>query len=47
MRHSGLSAAEIVHEALAIAAGIDIYTNSNLTVEELPCQTTSLNKSVS
>jgi ATP-dependent HslUV protease subunit HslV len=35
--HSGLSAGEIVREALAIAAGIDIYTNSSLTVEELPC----------
>ena len=33
--------------AVAIAAGIDIYTNSNLTVEELPCLTTGLNKSVS
>ncbi len=41
LRHSGLSAAEIVRESLAIAAGIDIYTNSQLTVEEIPCQTTS------
>ena len=41
MKHSGLSAAEVVRESLAIASGIDIYTNSNLTVEELPCQTTS------
>jgi ATP-dependent HslUV protease subunit HslV len=44
-RHSGLSAAEIVRESLAIAAGIDIYTNSQLTVEELPCQTTSASAS--
>jgi ATP-dependent HslUV protease subunit HslV len=28
--------AEIVREALTIAAGIDIYTNTHLTVEELP-----------
>ena len=41
MNHSALSAAEIVRESLAIAGGIDIYTNLNLTVEELPCQTTS------
>ena len=34
--HSTLSAAEIVRESLKIAAGIDIYTNENLTVEELP-----------
>lgn len=34
--HSSLSAAEIVRESLAIAGGIDIYTNTNLTVEELP-----------
>lgn len=37
--HSNLSAAEIVRESLNIAAGIDIYTNGNLTVEELPCAT--------
>jgi ATP-dependent HslUV protease subunit HslV len=37
--HSTLPAAEIVRESLKIAAGIDIYTNENLTVEELPCQT--------
>jgi ATP-dependent HslUV protease subunit HslV len=39
--HSSLSAAEIVRESLAIAGGIDIYTNTNLTVEELPCLSTS------
>ena len=37
--HSPLSASEIVRESLKIAAGIDIYTNEHLTVEELPCQT--------
>jgi ATP-dependent HslUV protease subunit HslV len=30
-----MSAAEIAHEALSIAAGIDIYTNDKITVEEL------------
>jgi ATP-dependent HslUV protease, peptidase subunit HslV len=34
-----LPAAEVVREALAIAAGIDIYTSGTLTVEELPCTT--------
>jgi ATP-dependent HslUV protease, peptidase subunit HslV len=34
-----LSAAEIVRKSLAIAGGIDIYTNDHLTVEELPCAT--------
>ncbi len=34
-----LSAGEVVREALRIAAGIDIYTNESLTVEELPCAT--------
>jgi len=35
LKHSSLSAAEIVREALTIAAGIDIYTNTNIIVEEL------------
>jgi ATP-dependent HslUV protease, peptidase subunit HslV len=35
LAHSHLSATEIVREALVIACGIDIYTNSSLTVEEL------------
>ena len=35
LKHSSLSAAEIVREALSIAAGIDIYTNTNIIVEEL------------
>lgn len=37
--HSQLSAAEIVRQSLEIAAGIDIYTNTNIVVEELPCTT--------
>jgi ATP-dependent HslUV protease, peptidase subunit HslV len=35
--HSQLSASDIVKEALSIAADIDIYTNKNIVVEELPC----------
>jgi ATP-dependent HslUV protease subunit HslV len=38
LNHSDLSATEIVRESLQIAAGIDIYTNSNIIVEELPCK---------
>lgn len=34
-----LSASEIVRKSLEIAGGIDIYTNSHLTIEELPCAT--------
>ncbi len=34
--HTDLSAAEIAREALAIAAGIDIYTNDRIAMEELP-----------
>jgi ATP-dependent HslUV protease subunit HslV len=37
--HTPLSAGEIVREALRIAGGIDIYTNENMTVEELSCAT--------
>ena len=37
--HSELSAAEIVRRSLEIAAGIDIYTNTNIVVEEMPCAT--------
>ena len=33
--YSSLSAAEIVRESLKIASGIDIYTNSNIAIEEL------------
>ena len=39
LKHSSLSAVEIVREALDIAAGIDIYTNTNIMVEELACET--------
>jgi ATP-dependent HslUV protease subunit HslV len=39
IQHSGLDAVQIVHESLKIAAGIDIYTNENLLVEHLECQT--------
>jgi ATP-dependent HslUV protease subunit HslV len=34
-RHSQLSARQIAEEAMAIAGGICIYTNSQLTIEEL------------
>jgi len=37
--HSDLGAAEIVRAALNIAAGIDVYTNTNIVVEELACKT--------
>lgn len=36
--HSNLSAAEIVKESLTIAADIDVYTNTNILVEELSDQ---------
>ena len=39
LKHTELSAAEVVRESLKIAAGIDIYTNDFLTVEELNCAT--------
>jgi len=37
--HGDLSASEIVRRSLEIAADIDIYTNTNIVVEELPCAT--------
>jgi ATP-dependent HslUV protease subunit HslV len=39
LAHSNLGAAEIVRKALEITAGIDIYTNSHIAVEELACET--------
>lgn len=36
--HSDLGAAQIVRAALEIAAGIDVYTNTNIVVEELEWQ---------
>jgi ATP-dependent HslUV protease, peptidase subunit HslV len=35
--HSTLDAGQIVRQALEIAAGIDIYTNEHILVEELEC----------
>lgn len=35
VKHSALSAKEIVDQALRIAADIDIYTNTNITIHEL------------
>lgn len=37
VEHSTLGAGEIVRRSLEIAADIDIYTNRNIHVEELPC----------
>lgn len=37
--HSDLSAEQIVRKSLEIAAGIDIYTNTNILVETLACAT--------
>jgi ATP-dependent HslUV protease subunit HslV len=36
--HSTLGAGQIVRTALEIAAGIDIYTNEHIMVEEMPCR---------
>ncbi|MDA0281851.1 MAG: ATP-dependent protease subunit HslV [Planctomycetota bacterium] len=38
LKHTNLSAGEIVREALTIASDIDVYTNSNIIVEEIPCK---------
>ena len=35
IKHSSLSSREIVEEALRTAAGICVYTNDNITIEEL------------
>ena len=45
VKHSKLSAAEIVTESLQIASGIDVYTNDNIIVEELPCVSSLRGKS--
>lgn len=37
VRFSDLSTTEIVRESLMIAAETDVYTNTNIIVEELPC----------
>ena len=37
-KHADLSAAELVRESLTVAADIDVYTNTNILVEELQCQ---------
>ena len=37
LAHSNLGAVEIVRTALVIAAGIDVYTNTNIMVEEMEC----------
>lgn len=37
LSHSTLDATAIVRTSLTIAAGIDIYTNTNIVVEELEC----------
>lgn len=39
VRHSNLSAAEIVREGLKLAGELCIYTNQNIVVEELECTT--------
>lgn len=36
LRHTDLSCSEIAHEALKIASEICVFTNDNITVEELP-----------
>lgn len=39
VRHSNLSSSEIVREAMRIAAEICIYTNENITIEEIEINT--------
>jgi ATP-dependent HslUV protease subunit HslV len=39
LAHSDLGAADIVRKSLEIAAGIDVFTNTHILVEELPCET--------
>ena len=35
LAHTGMGAREVVEAAMAVAAGICIYTNANVTIEEL------------
>ena len=37
LAHGSLTAVEIVRTSLTIAAGIDVYTNNNIVVEEMAC----------
>ena len=37
LQNTELSSAQIVRKSLEIASEIDIYTNSNIVVEEMPC----------
>jgi ATP-dependent HslUV protease subunit HslV len=37
--HSQLTASDIVRRSLEIAAGIDIFTNEHIVVEQMPCTT--------
>ena len=37
VRHSALTPAQIVRQSLEIASELDVYTNSNIVVEEFPC----------
>ena len=39
LAHSTLSAPEIVRTALQIAAGIDVYTNEEIVIEEMASET--------
>jgi ATP-dependent HslUV protease subunit HslV len=39
IKHANLDAASIVRTALEIAADIDVFTNKNIVVEELACET--------
>ena len=35
--HTEMDSGDIVRSALGVASGIDVYTNDQLVVEELPC----------
>lgn len=37
VENTDMSPAEIVQKSLEIASGIDVYTNDNIIVEEMPC----------